>query len=139
MHGKMVRKGGVAGINGMAAAFIDVSFVMVLVMIFAVAALKTGAPERVLIDAELPGQAGAGEEAPATTLWVHGGGVAVNDGDITPIAGIAPLLEGIAAQGAVGLCVAEGVTYAEVRNAIAHVQAAMGPRQFVDCGGEWHD
>jgi len=126
----------VPGISGTAAAFIDVSMILIMALLFAVAALKTHAPLNVEMQIAAR-QLQQGDLAPPlATLRVSQSGVQIDDGDLVPFAEIKPAIVQYADQdGEFGLCVSEAIDYHLVRNLIADVQDVAGPRGWTDCGG----
>lgn len=124
------------GISGTSAAFIDVSFVLVIALLFSIAALKTNAPERVNIDPTIAAQGAEAPTEPLAMLKVYESGIVVNGAAPVPLDQLAQAMVPFAGQdGYIGLCVAEAVPYQMVRNAIAAVQAEIGVHQWTDCGG----
>ncbi len=132
------RNRAVAGLNGTAAAFIDASMVLIMLLLFTVAALKLHFPEQVKIDMALAekGLSGGEMSEPLVKLNILAGGAVTVNGMPAALSDLGEHLAPFAeTPGEVGICVAEEVSWIEVRNAIAIAQATLGPRQWAECGG----
>ena len=137
MQGVYVRTRHLApGITGTSAAFIDVAFILIMVLLFVVAALKTHTPERVKVDVAIPEQAQLAEDEPPMTINIFADGVVVNDGELLAFEQFGSALEQIEiGEGTLGLCVSADAAYHQFRNVVATVQSKFGPRKWADCGG----
>lgn len=126
-----------------ASAMIDASTVVTVVFLLAIAALMLHRPE--LVTAQLrdgaEGQAAEEPVAPAVQVEIRAEGLTLRDGPDNPPRDIvrADLVEALATYrdvpGPVGLCVAEGIPYHEVRDLWWTIGDVLGNRDLVDCGG----
>ena len=126
------------GITGTSAAFIDVSLVLVMTLLSAVAALKMH--ELVETPMEIttadPNQA-VSDEPSQMSLEIFPDGVVIDRGrDRIPFDSISTALSdrGVG-EGAISVCVSADVGYHEVRNVLAGAQKTLGQRTWIDCGG----
>lgn len=131
------RRSKATSISGTSAAFIDFALIVSFIMVFAVAALKMHAPQRVDVQISIPSAPTSAEaDDPLATVEITQEGDLVLDGTVIAADGIADALQAyVGVDGVFGLCVPEGVPYHLVRNVIAEVQQVTGPRQWADCGG----
>ena len=137
MHGTYAKtKSLVPGITGTSAAFIDVSFIMIMVLLFVVAVLKVHAPEPVSVDVALPARGKPADAMPLTSIEIFPEGVVVGDNDLVAFDHLGRALEQVEiGEGTIGLCVSKDASYHQFRNVVAIVQSKLGPRQWTDCGG----
>ena len=125
------------GITATSAGFIDASFILLMVLLFAVAALKVAAPQKMTMDLATATSGQNSSEPPLVSLNVFSDGVVIDGGELhVPFLELADYVVALENRdGVIAVCVGDTVSYHVVRDVIATLQNALGPRSWVDCGG----